>query len=73
MATKALNQLIFDADWGELDFLIIDFPWDWRYSPSIMQKFPVNGSVVSVHRLLQWQMLGRELLCLNKKILISQF
>jgi len=24
MASKALNQLIFDADWGELDFLLID-------------------------------------------------
>ena len=26
MASKALNQMIFDADWGELDFLIIDLP-----------------------------------------------
>ena len=26
MATKALNQLIFDAAWGELDFLLIDLP-----------------------------------------------
>jgi len=26
MASKALNQLIFDADWGELDFLLIDLP-----------------------------------------------
>ena len=25
MATKALNQLIFDADWGDLDFLLIDY------------------------------------------------
>ena len=24
MATKALNQLIFDSNWGELDFLLID-------------------------------------------------
>ena len=26
MASKALNQLIFDAAWGELDFLLIDLP-----------------------------------------------
>ena len=26
MATKALKQIIFDADWGELDFLLIDLP-----------------------------------------------
>ncbi|PIE98313.1 MAG: chromosome partitioning protein, partial [Polaribacter sp.] len=26
MVSKALNQLIFEADWGELDFLLIDLP-----------------------------------------------
>ena len=26
MASKALNQMIFDADWGELDFMLIDLP-----------------------------------------------
>ena len=26
MASKALNQMIFDAHWGELDFLLIDLP-----------------------------------------------
>ena len=26
MAAKALNQMIFDSDWGKLDFLIIDLP-----------------------------------------------
>ena len=26
MAAKALNQMIFDASWGELDFLLIDLP-----------------------------------------------
>ena len=25
MASKALNQMIFDAAWGELDFLLVDF------------------------------------------------
>ncbi len=26
MAAKALNQMIFDAAWGELDFLLLDLP-----------------------------------------------
>ena len=26
MASKALNQMIFDADWGQLDFMLIDLP-----------------------------------------------
>ena len=26
MASKALNQMIFDAHWGELDFLLVDLP-----------------------------------------------
>jgi ATP-binding protein involved in chromosome partitioning len=26
MASKALRQLFFDADWGELDYMIIDLP-----------------------------------------------
>ena len=26
MASKALNQMIFDAHWGELDFMLIDLP-----------------------------------------------
>ena len=28
MASKALNQMIFDADWGQLDFMLIDLPPD---------------------------------------------
>ena len=47
MATKALNQLIFDADWGELDFLLIDLPpGTGDIHLSIMQKISVNGAVV---------------------------
>ena len=26
MAAKALNQMVFDADWGDLDFMLIDLP-----------------------------------------------
>ena len=47
MATKALNQLIFDADWKELDFLLIDLPpGTGDIHLSIVQKLSVNGSIV---------------------------
>jgi ATP-binding protein involved in chromosome partitioning len=26
MATKALNQIFKDPEWGELDFMIVDLP-----------------------------------------------
>jgi ATP-binding protein involved in chromosome partitioning len=47
MASKALNQMIFDADWGELDFLLIDLPpGTGDIHLSIMQALPISGSVV---------------------------
>ena len=47
MAAKALNQLIFDAAWGELDFLLIDLPpGTGDIHLSIMQALPVSGAVV---------------------------
>ena len=47
MAAKALNQLIFDADWGELDFLLIDLPpGTGDIHLSIMQSLPITGAVV---------------------------
>jgi len=47
MASKALNQLIFDADWGELDFLLIDLPpGTGDIHLSIVQALPINGAVV---------------------------
>ncbi|KDN55045.1 Mrp/NBP35 family ATP-binding protein [Flavobacterium seoulense] len=47
MASKALNQMIFDADWGELDFLLIDLPpGTGDIHLSIMQSLPVTGAVV---------------------------
>lgn len=47
MATKALNQLIFDADWGDLDFMLVDLPpGTGDIHLSIMQKISVNGAVV---------------------------
>ncbi|MDM1408797.1 Mrp/NBP35 family ATP-binding protein [Myroides sp. DF42-4-2] len=47
MAAKALNQMIFDADWGELDFLLLDLPpGTGDIHLSIMQSLPVTGAVV---------------------------
>ena len=47
MAAKALNQMIFDADWGELDFLLIDLPpGTGDIHLSIMQSLPITGSVI---------------------------
>ena len=47
MASKALNQMIFDSDWGELDFLLIDLPpGTGDIHLSIMQSLPISGAVV---------------------------
>ena len=47
MAAKALNQMIFDAAWGKLDFLLIDLPpGTGDIHLSIMQSLPVTGAVV---------------------------
>ncbi|RMB58516.1 MRP family ATP-binding protein [Dokdonia sinensis] len=47
MAAKALNQMIFDAAWGELDFLLLDLPpGTGDIHLSIMQALPITGAVV---------------------------
>jgi len=47
MASKALNQMIFDADWGKLDFLLVDLPpGTGDIHLSIMQALPLTGAVV---------------------------
>lgn len=47
MASKALNQLIRDANWGELDFLLIDLPpGTGDIHLSIVQEVPVTGAVI---------------------------
>ncbi len=47
MAAKALNQMIFDAAWGELDFLLVDLPpGTGDIHLSIMQSLPLTGAVV---------------------------
>jgi ATP-binding protein involved in chromosome partitioning len=47
MAGKALNQMIFDAQWGELDFLLVDLPpGTGDIHLSIMQALPITGAVI---------------------------
>lgn len=47
MAAKALNQMIFDAAWGELDFLLLDLPpGTGDIHLSIMQSLPITGAAV---------------------------
>ncbi len=47
MASKALNQMIFDADWGELDFMLLDLPpGTGDIHLSLMQSLPITGAVV---------------------------
>jgi ATP-binding protein involved in chromosome partitioning len=47
MAAKALNQMIFDAAWGELDFMLLDLPpGTGDIHLSIMQALPITGAVV---------------------------
>jgi ATP-binding protein involved in chromosome partitioning len=47
MAAKALNQMIFDADWGQLDFLLLDLPpGTGDIHLSIMQSLPITGAVI---------------------------
>jgi len=47
MANKALNQLIFDSEWGDLDFMLIDLPpGTGDIHLSIVQSIPLTGAVV---------------------------
>ncbi|MDQ0478262.1 ATP-binding protein involved in chromosome partitioning [Chryseobacterium sp. MDT2-18] len=47
MASKALNQMIRDAAWGELDFLLVDLPpGTGDIHLSIIQEVPVTGAVI---------------------------
>ncbi|MEC5395539.1 Mrp/NBP35 family ATP-binding protein [Bergeyella sp. RCAD1439] len=47
MAAKALNQMLRDAHWGELDFLLVDLPpGTGDIHLSIIQEVPVTGAVI---------------------------
>ena len=47
MASKALNQMIFDTHWGELDFLFLDLPpGTGDIHLSLVQCLPITGSII---------------------------
>ena len=47
MAAKALNQMIFDGHWGELDFLLVDLPpGTGDIHLSMVQAVPITGAVI---------------------------
>jgi ATP-binding protein involved in chromosome partitioning len=47
MATKALNQMFKDADWGELDYMIVDLPpGTGDVHLTLVQNVPLTGAVV---------------------------
>lgn len=47
MASNALKQLIADADWGELDYFLIDFPPGTSdIHLTLVQTIPITGAVV---------------------------
>ncbi len=47
MASNAVKQLFNDADWGELDYLIVDLPpGTGDIHITITQSFPITGAVI---------------------------
>ena len=47
MASRALNQLFSDADWGKLDFMIVDLPpGTGDIHLSLVQQVPLSGAVI---------------------------
>src|SRR3546814_17077721 len=52
MASSAVKQLFNDADWGELDYLIVDLPpGTGDLHITIAQGYPITGAVVvSTHQ-----------------------
>lgn len=47
MATKALNQLFKDADWGDLDIMLVDLPpGTGDIHLTLVQNVPLTGAIV---------------------------
>ena len=47
MASKALNQLLWDTHWGDLDYLLVDLPpGTGDIHLSLVQSIPLTGAVV---------------------------
>ncbi|MEM7645292.1 MAG: Mrp/NBP35 family ATP-binding protein [Pseudomonadota bacterium] len=46
MLFKAMNQLFYDVNWGELDYLLVDLPpGTGDVQLSMVQKVPVSGAI----------------------------
>jgi ATP-binding protein involved in chromosome partitioning len=47
MASMALKQLFTDAEWGELDYLVLDLPPGTGDIPlTLIQEFPLTGAII---------------------------
>lgn len=47
MATKALTQLFSDANWGELDYMVVDLPpGTGDVHLTLVQQVPLSGAIV---------------------------
>ena len=47
MVTSALNQLLLQTNWGELDYLVVDMPpGTGDIQLTLTQRIPVSGSVI---------------------------
>ena len=47
MASKALNQLLWDTHWGDLDYLIVDLPpGTGDIHLSLVQSIPLTGAII---------------------------
>ncbi len=47
MASNAIKQLFNDADWGELDYLVVDLPpGTGDIHLTVCQNFPITGAIV---------------------------
>ena len=47
MASKALNQMIHQSNWGDLDYLIVDLPpGTGDIHLSLVQSLPLTGSII---------------------------